>query len=288
MIAKISLKSMQRVEKKYNKSDIMDRMIESVGHGGRVRCEPGWSLTANWSKRLPDHDLWLVWAGRGRMRLGDGSDIDLYPGVLVWARPGGLYLAEQESADRLGVRFQHFTPKPGMPEPPQWLWCRDLAYVESVLGRLEELHESGNQGLACKLLEALVVDLLSRHKGKPDAEEVGRGGVALHHETVARSAAALIAESPGEDWQVAELARRFGYSPDHFARVFQQEHQITPRAYIITQRLTRARTLLLESPMSVAQVAEVLGYDSAGYFCRQFKQRFGESPGRFRRTAPLF
>lgn len=80
-----------------------------LGHLGRVRCEPGWRLGHDWASRLHDFDLWFVWGGRGTMRLTQGRTIRLMPGVGIWMRPGGHYEATQDSSDRLGVSYVHFT-----------------------------------------------------------------------------------------------------------------------------------------------------------------------------------
>ncbi|MCF7839127.1 MAG: hypothetical protein K9N49_10920, partial [Candidatus Marinimicrobia bacterium] len=48
-----------------------------------VRCEPAWSLAPGWGAHLRDCDLWIVWAGRGRMRLRTG-EIALRPGLCIW------------------------------------------------------------------------------------------------------------------------------------------------------------------------------------------------------------
>ena len=74
----------------------------------RQPMQRSWSiLEPAWSDRLQDFDLWLVWAGRGRMRLSSG-EIELRPGVCLWMRPGRIYPGEQDPNDRLGVSFVHF------------------------------------------------------------------------------------------------------------------------------------------------------------------------------------
>lgn len=256
-------------------SVIMQHLVHNVGLCGTVRCEPGWHLDAGWSARLADHDLWFVWAGRGRMTLRGGRTIDLRPGICVWARPGGRYVATQDLDDRLGVTFIHFTPGPALaPDPPQVHDIADLAYFDAVTRRIVTLHESDGDAIARPLLEGVVADLLAGRCTRPQ-------GVARRHEAVARRAATLIREAPGEI-VVADLAEQAGYSVDHFTRVFTAVHGVGPRAYAIDRRIERARALLDETTLTIARIAEVLGYDTPAFFCRQFKQRVGVSPGRFR------
>jgi len=56
----------------------------------------------------------------------------------------------------------------------------------------------------------------------------------------------------------------------------------TPKDYMIRARLERAATLLRESSQTIGQIADALGYRDAGFFSRQFKQKLGFSPARFR------
>jgi len=259
-------------------------MIESLGECGRVRCEPGWSLASAWSRRLADHDLWYVWAGRGRMELRGGRVVPLFNGVLIWARPGGVYLAEQDPDDRLGVTYIHFTPRPGVATPGEVHLIRDPAYYNAVSQRVVELHAADAPGIAACLLDGLARDVAS---GRCTRDEQG-GGTPRHHEQVARAVAAELRERVDGAPDIAALARRHGYSPDHLTRVFSDVLGQTPRDYVIEQRIGRARRLLDESPMTVAQIADALGYSSSAHLCRQFKQRVGQTPNAYRGRRPAF
>ena len=51
-----------------------------------------------------------------------------------------------------------------------------------------------------------------------------------------------------------ELARMASYSPWHFIRAFRAAYQQTPHAYLVQQRLERARRLLRASPLAIASL----------------------------------
>ena len=55
--------------------------------------------------------------------------------------------------------------------------------------------------------------------------------------------------------------------------------------YVIAARLNRARFLLRETDQKLSRIAESLGYQDVSFFCRQFKNRTGYSPGQFRRQS---
>ncbi|NBC11216.1 MAG: helix-turn-helix domain-containing protein, partial [Planctomycetes bacterium] len=179
-----------------------------------------------------------------------------------------------------GVSFIHFTPSEDCDDVPEVHHVRDVAYVDAVMRRVIDLMQGGEAALARSLLAVLAIDLRQGHATHRPAE--GAGGTGRHHEQVAQEAAALLRESPGEALDIARLARRAGYSPDHFTRVFRQVLGQTPQAYAIDQRINRARVLLDETGLTVAGVAHALGYQNVPLFCRQFKARVGRTPGGYR------
>ncbi|MFA7342661.1 MAG: AraC family transcriptional regulator [Terrimicrobiaceae bacterium] len=80
-----------------------------------------------------------------------------------------------------------------------------------------------------------------------------------------------------------DLARVAGLSPDYFARHFRQTYGVSPRRWILQERLRHAAVLLDESTIRVGEVAERLGYANYHLFSRQFKAFHGLSPRAWRR-----
>lgn len=58
---------------------------------------------------------------------------------------------------------------------------------------------------------------------------------------------------------------------------------LTPLQLLIESRLARAQSLLVETDLEVSIIAQQVGFDDPAYFSRQFSQRLGSSPSRFRR-----
>lgn len=257
--------------------DILGVMVQ-MGQVYRVQCEPGWSLSMQWSKSLKDQDLWYVRSGRGQITLRDGLPHDLRAGVLVWARPGGEYLAEQDPDDRLSVTAIHFDTQE-QPPSQELFEVRDIAYFEMVLGHIVDLAEQGHQAMGSQLLSFVLQELRSGIC----TETSGVSGTALHHHRLIEAAAARIREAPTEIESVDSLARKAGYSVAHFSRLFTEHIGHSPRDYIVQRRIERAQQLLLDTPMTISQIADVLGYSSVFFFSRQFKQRVGMSPREYRR-----
>jgi len=79
-----------------------------------------------------------------------------------------------------------------------------------------------------------------------------------------------------------QIAAALQVSPFHLSRVFSQESDFSLFGYLATVRLTRARQLLLEESLSVAEVAYAVGYASPNYFAKVFRKAFGHPPSRTR------
>ncbi|MBQ6823300.1 MAG: helix-turn-helix domain-containing protein [Clostridia bacterium] len=84
---------------------------------------------------------------------------------------------------------------------------------------------------------------------------------------------------------VAELAAITGYSTDHFSRTFRKCFGISPLGYVTKLKINKAKRQLQETRLSVAVIAEGLGYCDANYFAKIFKSRVGVSPLQYRKTA---
>lgn len=76
-----------------------------------------------------------------------------------------------------------------------------------------------------------------------------------------------------------------GYSPAQFRRYFQNILGCSPREYLVHLRLEHARNLLESTLLPVAGIAEKAGFNSPEHFSRQFIQRYGASPSRYRQLA---
>ena len=83
------------------------------------------------------------------------------------------------------------------------------------------------------------------------------------------------------DWR--ELAGRFGFSERSFNRYWKACMKETPHQYLISLRMKEAKCLLVETRLSVGEIAGKVGYASLESFGFAFRKRFGISPHAFRR-----
>lgn len=78
------------------------------------------------------------------------------------------------------------------------------------------------------------------------------------------------------------LAALAGYHTYHLNRLFLKQTGQSIHQYILTRRLNEAKKFLLSTDLSVSEIAEKCGFNSASHFSSYFKQQLGFSPLQFR------
>jgi AraC-like DNA-binding protein len=91
---------------------------------------------------------------------------------------------------------------------------------------------------------------------------------------------AHLQESIGLD----DLAQAAGLSANHFLRVFKLATGETPYHFLRARRLERARQLLADDAMPLAELALECGFANQAHFTAAFSRELGISPGRYRRA----
>ncbi|KAB7789752.1 AraC family transcriptional regulator [Bifidobacterium leontopitheci] len=93
---------------------------------------------------------------------------------------------------------------------------------------------------------------------------------------------AYIASHLTEPLPLEQLARMASMSKCHFIRIFKQATGYTPHLYIVTMRMNAAKTMLVNSDVTLAVLCSECGFNSINTFCTQFKKAVGCTPMEFR------
>jgi AraC-like DNA-binding protein len=105
----------------------------------------------------------------------------------------------------------------------------------------------------------------------------------LREPYVAR-ALALLHRDINRRWTVDDLGREVGLSRSALADRFTRLIGAPPMNYLINWRMQVAAQKLRDTSASIAQVAELVGYDSEAAFSRAFKKAIGTAPATWRRS----
>lgn len=149
------------------------------------------------------------------------------------------------------------------------------------LNLLEEAHSSGLHGrvYAESLAHTLVLHLLSKYstasafRSLPDK--------ALNRQEM-RWAKDFIHTHLHQNVSVSELAASTQLSSSHFIRRFKLATGIAPHQYLNRCRVERAKELLGQAGMTVAEVAQQVGFFDQSHLIRHFKFWTGVTPKAYR------
>lgn len=88
----------------------------------------------------------------------------------------------------------------------------------------------------------------------------------------------------GKGVTIDNIAEKYGFNARYLSKTFSSVIGTPLGAYIETQRIERAKRLLLSRNDKIKTIAEEVGYEDEFYFMRVFKKRAGTTPTKWRKT----
>ncbi len=85
-----------------------------------------------------------------------------------------------------------------------------------------------------------------------------------------------------EELSLQDIAKRFFVSREYVSRKFKQELGVNFSEYIVSVRLQKAKELLVNPRLTIARVAEMVGFHDEKYFSKVFKKQEGQTPKAYR------
>ena len=209
----------------------------------------------------------------------EGESGSAGPGDIVLCPPGVPFARETETP--LTFHYLQFSAGtltlPGGKHRPH-----DQKRLYANFAYLRRHAESGEM-FARRWKEHLLRDLLELLElERAEAEQQEESGPALTEDALMMEAADVIASDIGGSFSLAVLADRLGLSPVQLTRRFRSAYGQTPSDYRKALRLNRARTLLRDTEMTLAEIAGAAGYENGFYLSRVFSKTFGITPSAFR------
>ncbi|WP_073956441.1 DNA-3-methyladenine glycosylase 2 family protein [Thalassospira sp. TSL5-1] len=116
---------------------------------------------------------------------------------------------------------------------------------------------------------------------RPEAAP-GSAAAAGVHATV-RRAVRLIEEGALTEGSVEDLADRLGVGARHLRRIFKDHTGVAPQEHARARRLLRARQLIVDSNLTMTEIADIAGFGSLRRFNDAMKEAYGHAPTAFRR-----
>jgi AraC family transcriptional regulator len=206
----------------------------------------------------PDHRLWI----RARNR----------PPVRSFNCTFAPHLFDRLMANRDPLTRQQLARALDLQSPTIYQCMRQLM-EEAVRPRTDSRRLTG-------LLAAVLLIELSRELfAGPEKIRSYRRGLSAEH---VRSAVDYIQSFPTGVPSIAEIAERCGLSVQYFARRFRERTGQSVGRFIAASRIGRAERLLIETDLSLKEIAYRLGFANSAAFSTAFRSKMLVPPGRYR------
>ena len=84
---------------------------------------------------------------------------------------------------------------------------------------------------------------------------------------------------------LADLSDALSLSQSKLKKIFKEERDTSPIAYVNALKIQKAKQLIKESTLNFSQIAEALGFAYENYFSRVFKEKTGLTPSEYAKSA---
>ena len=82
---------------------------------------------------------------------------------------------------------------------------------------------------------------------------------------------------------LADVAAALHTSASHASHLFHKENGLSPMQYVALRRIGEAQNLLINTKMSITDIAAQVGYNNSNYFQNVFRRALGMTPCEYRR-----
>lgn len=219
----------------------------------------------------------------GEVRLSPGDGLFVGPGRWVRARPRQRYLSMGVVFYPKTTRYYFMEGKPSR----DWRAAGPVKTCVMPIGVGEEARALSRllagppPTLAASnyfrnAFECLLIAVGELLRAPGEAEGVGKARFTW------QAACDFISENLQRPLSRKEVARHLAVHPNHLSRLFADFCHEPFSTYLQDRRIERARLLLAEPRLNIAEVAHLSGFTSANYFIRVFRQRTGRTPTQMR------
>lgn len=116
-----------------------------------------------------------------------------------------------------------------------------------------------------------------------DAHTGGEGRYPAEQVETVRRVHELLTENLDRRYTIEELSRRFLINPSSLKETFKAVYGKSLAAHIKEHRMELASELLRGTDLSIAEIAERVGYENQSKFSAEFKKQTGKLPSEYRR-----
>lgn len=235
--------------------------------------EMGWEKTPSnhtWTPNgRPRYLIHLIKQGKGTIQREDGTITKLSKGDFFINAPDEGSIVKSD-----------------INEPFEYYWIAfNGAYAKKIINEATNKKHGKYKGSAIIAIRELLDNSICDHIGTLNALFTVLNCIkseALTNEDFVKKAVLYIESNYYKSFDVGEYAKSIGVSRSHFTTVFTKKTGFSPYDFLTKIRIDNAIKYLLNTNMSVSQIAYKMGFTSLDRFGKMFKARTGMSAREYR------
>jgi AraC family transcriptional regulator len=223
----------------------------------------------------------------GRMRHGRevAGELDIIPARTpsAWeAKQGGTSLVMRVPDELLRSVATELDMDPGSIELADRFQLRDpvLEHIAWAIKADLEAGSAGGKVFRESLSAAFCARLLQRHNRRSLPMRETHGGMGAWK---LKQVITYIEDNLESDLSLQEVAKVAGISVSHLKTLFRQSTGVPVHQYVLRRRVERAKLLLQDESLSIAQVAFAAGFAHQSHLARHMKRLLGQTPAAARK-----
>jgi AraC family transcriptional regulator, glycine betaine-responsive activator len=147
-----------------------------------------------------------------------------------------------------------------------------IAPMDMMLHIISDQH---GPAVAQAICEQFIVERMRDDRDRQRVPLLAQVGV-FHHHLI--QAAELMEANIEDPLSLDDVADKVGVSRRQIERLFRRHLGMVPSKYYLEARLKRARSLLLQTDLSIMEIAVACGFESPPHFSRCYRSQFGCTP----------
>jgi len=242
-------------------------------------------IVAMYLTEVPHHELW----SRGRPVISQGYSpnsmrivnlVEEYSAHIIYPHETLVFYVPRvvlnEFSDEAGSgRIAHLACPPGTIDPVM------VHLASALLPALQRPSEAS--ALFIDHVTLAMFTHVSTHYGRSRlSTPYVKGGMTRLQ---AERAKEFLAGHCADDISLIDAARACGLSRGHFIKAFRVSMGLTPHQWLQRYRVDKAKSMLVDAKLSIADIAMACGFADQSHLTRVFARLVGDSPAAWRRRA---
>lgn len=213
----------------------------------------------------------------------NSEGVQIRPTFVICAKPGQV----RQTKLPFKCYYIHFIINTGslyerLMDIPNFVTTDRAEKYKTIFEKIYKLFESPDED-DMLLLQSLVMELI--HTLAKDSEKLQkREQIKANNYIVIERALKYIKENLTSDLSLETVADYTGMSPIHFHNCFKTATAHTLHKYVESQRIKKAKNLLLTTDSTLTQIAYECGFSSQSYFSYVFKRNTGLTPKEYAKS----